>query len=331
MLKRIEPWAQASNGRSLVSLDQLSCSGPGDPYLNNILTVKKECGPLHTMITASEQFAFVWGKLRIRLRRDMTCWMRLLFIVAVIGSTHSAPALDSPHEQAQERSSAASGAPESASDAGAQPSNEVVIDGEAVGPRVRARPGEICIVCNDPVGPDDPVYLVQGQRVPVHAEEEREFLSHPRRYLMRLKPLGGALLGADSNQPGMANRAGDNRPEVSGTWIYGSLYVLLGLVFAAVCAHRALHTGYSPGAWFGLGLVFNVVAYILLRTRPQREIQAPAGVPSGLGKIAATHAPQRCPKCGAFNHPSAAKCLGCGASLSPRVESEVRRVGLHSA
>jgi hypothetical protein len=180
------------------------------------------------------------------------------------------------------------------------------------------------------VGPDDPVYLVQGQRVPVHAEEEREFLSNPRKYLMRLKPMGGALLGADSNQPGMANRAGNNQQKVSRAWIYGGLYVLLGLVFAALCAHRALHVGYSPGAWFGLGLVLNAFAYILLLTRPKREVRAPAGVPSGLGKIAATHAPQRCPKCGAFNHPSAVQCLACGASLSPRVESEVRRIGLRS-
>ena len=269
------------------------------------------------------------GNLRIQLqaRHDfldlgMTSWTRLLFVVVVIGSTHSRPALGSPHEQAQGGSSGSRSA---------QSSNEVVIDGEAVGPRVPARPGETCIVCNNPVGPDDPVYLVQGQRVPMHAAEEREFLSHPRKYLMRLKPLGAALLGADSNQPGVANRGGDNRQEASGAWIYGSLYVLLGLVFSALCAHRALHTGYSPGTWFGLGLVFNAGAYILLLTRPRREVQAPAGVPPGLAKIAATHAPQRCPTCGALNHPSAAKCLGCGASLSPRAESEVRRVGLHSA
>jgi hypothetical protein len=248
----------------------------------------------------------------------MTCWVRLLLIGLLIGGPLQVLALRSPREQGQEGPSG---------NESAQPSKEAVIDGVAVGPRVRPRPGEICIVCNNPVGPDDAVYLVQGQRVPVHAEEEHEFLSHPRKYLMRLKPLGGALLGADSNQPGMANRAG----EVSGTWIYGSLYVLLGLVFAAICAHRALHTGYSPWAWFGFGLILNVVAYILLLTRPKREVEAPAGVPLGLGKIAATYAPQPCPKCGTFNHPSAGKCLGCDATLSARVESEVRRVGLHSA
>jgi ribosomal protein L40E len=251
----------------------------------------------------------------------MTCWMPLLFIGLVIGRAYPTLALQSPRDQGQ---------PSASSSSSAQPSNERVIDGEKIGPRVRPRPGETCIVCNNPVGPDDSVYLVQGQRVPMHAEEEREFFLHARKYLMRLKPLGGALLGADSNQPGMANRAGNDRPEVSRAWIYGGVYLLLGLVCAAVCAQRALHTGYTPGAWFGLGLVFNVVAYVLLLTRPKRDVHAPAGVPLGLGKIAATHAPQHCPKCGALNHPSAGKCLGCGASLSPKVESEVRKVGVNS-
>jgi len=249
----------------------------------------------------------------------MTCWARLLFIGLVIGSAHPALARRSARDQAQEGSSGSRSA---------QPSNRVAIDGEVAGPRVPAKPGETCIVCDSPVGPDDPVYLVQGQRVPVHADEEREFLSNPRKYLMRLKPMGGALLGADSNQPGMANRTGNDQPSVSVVWIYGGLYVLFGLVFAAICAHRALHTGHSPGVWLGLGLVLNVFAYILLLTRPKREVRAPAGVPLGLGKIAATHAPQGCPKCGAFNHPSATRCLGCGASLSPEVESEVERIGL---
>src|SRR6516165_1042544 len=169
----------------------------------------------------------------------MICWARLPFIGLVMGSAHPSLARLSPRELAQEGSS---------SSRPSQPSNQVVIDGVVVGPKVRAEPGEICIVCNNPVGPDDPVYLVQGQRVPVHADEEREFLSNPRKYLMRLKPMGGALLGADSNEPGMANRAGNDQPSVSRVWIYGGLYVLLGLVFAALCAHRALHVGYSPWA-----------------------------------------------------------------------------------
>jgi hypothetical protein len=169
----------------------------------------------------------------------MTCWVRLLLIGLVIGSADATLALQSPQDQSQ---------PGASGGMSPQTSQERAIDGENIGPRVRPKPGETCIVCNNPVAPDDSVYLVQGQRVPVHAgAEENEFFLRPRRYLMRLKPLGGALLGADSNQPGMANRAGDDRPGVSRMWIYSGLYVLLGLVFAALCAHRALHKGYSPG------------------------------------------------------------------------------------
>src|SRR5690349_2593037 len=199
----------------------------------------------------------------------MTCRVRLLFIGLVIAIAHSTLGLQSPQEQVQEASSGGTSP---------QSSQERMIDREGVGQRVRPEAGETCIVCNNPVDPDDSVYLVQGQRVPVHAgAEEHEFLARPRKYLMQLKPLGAALLGADSNQPGMANRADDDHPGVSGTWIYSGLYVLLGLVFGAVCAHRALRTGYSPKAWFGLGLVLNAFAYILLLTRPKREVYAPAG------------------------------------------------------
>src|SRR5271167_3476566 len=109
----------------------------------------------------------------------MTCWVRLLLIGLLIGGPLEMLARRGPREQGQECPSGSRSV---------QPSNEPVVEGEAIGPRVPARPGEICIVCNNPVGPDDSVYLVQGQRVPVHAEEEREFLSHPRKYLARLKP-----------------------------------------------------------------------------------------------------------------------------------------------
>src|SRR5215471_11302203 len=66
----------------------------------------------------------------------MICWARLLFIGLVIGSAHPSLALRSPREQAQEGSSGSRPS---------QPSNPAVIDGEVVGPKVPAKPGEICI------------------------------------------------------------------------------------------------------------------------------------------------------------------------------------------
>ena len=102
----------------------------------------------------------------------------------------------------------------------------------------------------------------------------------------------------------------------------------MGLIFAAVCAHRALHTGYNPIQWFLIGLVFTAFGYLALLTRPRREVVAPAGIPPGLGKIALTYKPEPCAKCGYTNHPSAAQCLGCGAKLTPQMTSEVARAGV---
>lgn len=200
----------------------------------------------------------------------------------------------------------------------AQP-EDFVLNGEAVGKRVPARAGEICLVCNKPIAQDDVVYLVRGQRVPLHvANCLGKFESRPQFYLAMLQP-HGAFLGTSGKEGGLA-----------WGWFFAGLYVLVGLVFAALCAHRALQTGQRPALWFGLGLALNVVAYLLLLTRPRKETGAPGGVPAGLGKVAATYAPQQCPRCGLANHPSAEECAGCGEKLHPVMKSEVRRAGLRS-
>jgi hypothetical protein len=77
-------------------------------------------------------------------------------------------------------------------------------------------------------------------------------------------------------------------------------------------------------------LVFHVFAYIALLVLPRGAGEAPAGVPKGLKKIAATHQPVACPGCGELNHPSATKCVGCGGTLVARISSEVSRAGLRA-
>lgn len=198
--------------------------------------------------------------------------------------------------------------------------NEVVLDGTHVAKRVPPKAGDICMLCNQPVHEGDAVYQVGGQRVAIHGNEVGTNLrSQLEQLLARLEPRG-AFITAERNHPGL-----------SSLWFFVGFYVLLGLVFGALCAHRALHTGHSPFAWFGLGLSLNAVGYLLLLTRPKREVLAPAGVPEGLRKISATYAPQPCALCGTLNHPSANACLGCHAKLEPRIVSEVARAGLRSA
>lgn len=123
----------------------------------------------------------------------------------------------------------------------------------------------------------------------------------------------GAFLGAGEN-------AG-----MSSVWFWAGLYVVVGLVFGALSAHRACQTGNRALAWFGIGFVFTLPGYLCLLTRPMQKMDAPAGVPRGLQKIAATSAPEPCPGCGAMNHPAAAQCIGCGSKLTPRFVSEAQR------
>ncbi len=185
--------------------------------------------------------------------------------------------------------------------------------------RVTPAPGEVCTVCDQPVKSGDLVYLVDGQRVPVHAGDcDAALRANPQRWLARLRPRGGAFLGTDA------------RVGLTNAWLYAGLYVLVGLLFAAVCAQRALRAGYSPLTGLLLGLAFNVLGYLFVITRPKRQVKAPAGVPAGLHKIPTTYKPQPCPWCGGGNHPSATKCASCGSPLAPQIGSEVEKAGLRT-
>jgi hypothetical protein len=183
--------------------------------------------------------------------------------------------------------------------------------------QVQPQTGDVCLVCNKPIESDDVVYLVDGQRVPVHRGDcDARLHAHPTKYLAKMKPRG-ALLDAGSVSSG-----------ASFDWLYVGLYVLAGLVLGGLAAQRALHVGRRPLIWLVLGLVGNVAAYAVLLALPKRQVRTLAAIPSGLAKIASTYSPQACPKCGAENHPSARECSGCGTKLNPTMESEAARVGL---
>jgi len=182
--------------------------------------------------------------------------------------------------------------------------------------RVEPREGDICAECYHAVDKKDVVYQVEGQRIALHKQEVRaDFAGQLLSLLAQAQP-HGAFLSA-------AQRAG-----VSPAWFFIGLYVLAGLLFGALAAHRALGRGYPPLEWFLLALVFTLPGYLYLLTRPAREVFAPAGVPAGVGRIASTYEPQTCMACGAENHPSAHGCSRCGATLAPKMKSEVERAGL---
>jgi hypothetical protein len=178
--------------------------------------------------------------------------------------------------------------------------------------RIQPRRGDICFVCNKPLAAADIVYQVDGQRLAVHKEKCDAILrSDPQAWTAKLKAHGAFL----SAVPDLA--------ALSPAWFLLGLYVLAGLMFAGVCAHRAFRTGQRPAPWFFAGLTLNAGAYLWLLLR-SRGAQA-ANVPPGLRKIAATAQPAPCLACGAMNHPSARVCLSCGAALQPLIPAEVTR------
>jgi hypothetical protein len=179
------------------------------------------------------------------------------------------------------------------------------------------RAGETCIVCDKVIGSKDRVYEVEGQRVPVHVGAcGTAFLRNPGLYLARLKPRG-AFLSAEPNLG----------PNISWGWFTLGIYIVLGLVFGAFCAYRAVNHALKPWPWFLAGFFLNLFGFLALVTRPA-GVSSMAGLPSGLVKIPATYSPRPCPVCGRMNHPSATSCAGCGSKIEPLVISEVSRVGL---
>ncbi len=196
-----------------------------------------------------------------------------------------------------------------------QAPEKVQLDRDTIAERVETKPGDVCAVCGKPVGEDGVTYEVKGHHVAIHRDEVESNLAAQLRGLIRKLQPRGAFLGSSDAYGGLR-----------WIWFLIGLYVLVGLGFAALGAHRALHTGHSPVFWFFAGLFFTAFAYLVLLTRAKRDVYAPGGIPRGLGKFAATMPPQKCPECGANNHPAAAKCAGCGCKLEPRFPSEAARV-----
>ena len=154
----------------------------------------------------------------------------------------------------------------------------------------------------------------KGRTFFVAAKMLEEFEADPQAYFHVIEAHGGLFDEAAMESPPM--RTG---------WLLVGLYVLVGLVAGATCSYVALDRGLPAWRWFFAGLVLNLIAVALVSTRP-RAAGAPAHrAARRLAKIPATHAPVRCGRCGAHNHPSARGCSGCGHVLSPTVEPETAR------
>jgi len=174
--------------------------------------------------------------------------------------------------------------------------------------------GERCIVCRQLIHGDEIVEIrYKGRSFFVAAMMLEDLHSDPDLYFQELQARSALF-----DERSMEGRA------MSQGWLYFGLYVLIGLVFSALCGYLAVSHGLAPVPWFFAGLLGNVAALIVLLATPRGA--GAADVPAGFAKVPTTHHPLPCPRCGAPNHPAAAACSGCGAGLAPAVEPETVRV-----
>lgn len=74
------------------------------------------------------------------------------------------------------------------------------------------------------------------------------------------------------------------------SWI--GVYLLAGLVFAALYGYLAVTSGLSPVPWFFAGLIGNLAALLVLLAA--RRSGPAFSAPSGLAKVPRTVAPVAC-------------------------------------
>ena len=176
-------------------------------------------------------------------------------------------------------------------------------------------PGERCLVCGTELDADKGLaFYYRGRPIAISTAHLKTFLEDPDRYFKHLEVRGG-LFHEGSDQ------------QMSNEWLLLGVWMLLGLVGAAICTGVALRKGLPPLTWFAAGLIANILAVVLVLARsPVQEVELPAR----LAKIPNTVPPDECPKCGARNHPTARRCNGCGAAMEPVTDSDVDRVGLRT-
>jgi len=178
----------------------------------------------------------------------------------------------------------------------------------------RPQADDRCAVCGNSLDSNDVVLIIMGRRVPLKREMVAEFLSHQDQYFSTMQPRGA--LFQEESTPASSD-------EVNFFWFWVGLYVLVALVSAAVSAYTAVRKGLPPARFFLVGLLFSIPGCLYaLAQSPQILTDVMHGA---FPRVSVTHDPVLCPHCGAMNHPASRKCTTCGAELSPKVSSEVRR------
>lgn len=189
----------------------------------------------------------------------------------------------------------------------------------SIEPPVRLTPDESvlptplrCPVDGDTVESRENGVMWQGRRYYMDSEAcLQKFMADPETYAKRIEPRAALVSAPRTDQPSYSTSV-----------LFLSLLVVAGLVSGAITSYVAVQKGLSGFNWFVLGFALNVIAVVMVFFCRGREMLFQT---KGLCKTPRTHAPVVCPHCGISNHPSAARCSGCGTVLDPKVQSDVAR------
>lgn len=180
----------------------------------------------------------------------------------------------------------------------------------------KAGDGEQCLVCGNAIHEGQVrEFRYKGRTFWVSEKMVGEFEADPDAYFKKIQ--ARAALFDEGSMP---------ERQISGFWLGFGLYVLIGLLAAALSGYLAVGKGLEVRPWFAAGLLLNVFAVVAVALKPRAAVDLPAGIPGGLAKVPVTRQPASCPHCGAPNHPAAAVCASCGGALQPNVEPETARI-----
>ena len=181
----------------------------------------------------------------------------------------------------------------------------------------------VCIVCDEPVAENETQVVYRGVPYPVcegyclktweHAVQEDKLDA----LVFKVEPRG-ALFQGDSK---FLNPTFQKANPLSILWLWVGVWLVVAIVSGGFSAAMAIVSHRSGLFAFVLGFLLPGLGILAIKLLPvkSKEFELRGT------KIPTTHNESYCPQCNHPSHPSAERCIGCGASLTPKSKSEVFR------
>jgi len=180
-----------------------------------------------------------------------------------------------------------------------------------------------CIVCDEPVAGNETHVVYRGVPHPVcegkclkeweHAVQEDKLDA----LVFKVEPRG-ALFQGDSK---FLNPTFQKNHPLSNNWLWMGIWMVTAIVSGGFSAAKAIVLHRSALFAFVLGFLLPGLGILIIKLLPGKsgnfELRGT--------KVPTTHNESYCPQCNHPSHPSAERCIGCGASLTPKFKSEVFR------